>query len=1413
MNDQPILTLSDYWLRDQTIAFAATLLGEVNDEFEPLSVACAEVLMKHIEVFRSGLVSDSTLRLATTVDENLFNEDFLETQGLETLPGIMSRLAETVAEAQKELDGRDAISGRGLNRVLISHAVYLLKRRNLSAVQFLTWLHRAASGAVPGMEKVLKAIKAPEGDHIAGIENSLAGSRDSDRQTRYRLDEIDKLYALVLDASGDSRDKVHPWWTRICMAYRSSLFCWPLLAEKREKQAGQDENGHNRSRGLSLPISLFLVDDGKSTFRPTPNNRGQKIWFKYKLTKAEEDEGKREPHFQPGGDGFPAHMDGYYFGFTPEWWDAFGIGVDVAKKLWSSQNGRLRYADDEVAQSKLRSSLNVDLRAACDIVEAVYSGVDDDVWLGETANKPDARFFIVEDRSAEAYWVQCVLGLLLPAHEVPMGLCTGKIEYNDGDFEMQDVGDVVEKLEYANRAGVPRVVIPGDRREFYDDSEEEGARVDVKAFLDRIAESDARKTLEVNFSRTARAAADAMQPSGWRRANFLRTATFQRAFGYHQRRLFLRDSLLDTGLKKRLKRDEIDWYLNHRKWSDVETKQLEWLDRILLSDADRSVKYVSAEALGGKVPGLSAEETVGKWVAWKDNQVRSGAETGYRGPGLGVLAMRTAEGDHEVRLWAALAEMLDASVDWWEEFQWSNLPQAAEKLAELLSNQRANPLVSEGSAPDLVVIFDDARITQHRTNVVFPNNFHHQFYDLLNPRHPGNHKSDYLDDALKRHGTGALGHPTRIIIVLGAGDEDQTSGVIEMEPDDRDFLERIGLFRFGCSRQAAYAMANYGREPDERISWNGFEIAVDRLIAAKLLARSRNTLYLSPAVRQALGEISLNDDPAAHQRAAEALSPILNPRRVRIAGNRDRQLEPENVLEANWHLQRAFSLVPNRFRKWGAGNSGQPTVSDSQALLTLLRTSPDWDTVKKMRVNSQTRHESVELCDELFSAQMARTGHPPRSTTIALHVETLGRLYKNEQQAEDRIEDLANDVSARVENAVADLKTEYFGEIEWKRRLRHLFSRQIYTLRMLGLPFSDERMRGAMAYIQKASQEILQRDFIENLGDDLEGLNDFPISYDCWRCLWSDGKNEQSPNKTLSLAERSSFAFAAAKSNIARNRGGRKIGAPWDEPWVAYFILTRPEDIAPAQLAGPLMTWSDVYGTSDEAASEFGQRVLDLQQHARPPRNARQKWKEMHGRNVVKACTNLWKYVTHPDPELRLTGAPVGSALKLIKVMALPESLPAFGLIHACEPIWLKHWPAIAMVEDPQRWPDPANQTHGFVADEWRDLARRIIGHNSGWIAMLESLDGLPNDEERLQLVTSWLHAFNELKLETLHHADPEKLLYYADSLPSVKKTKATAVRGKNNADAVFAQRNDRGNALWGHYRKMLSELKRSLRY
>jgi len=583
-------------------------------------------------------------------------------------------------------------------------------------------------------------------------------------------------------------------------------------------------------------------------------------------------------------------------------------------------------------------------------------------------------------------------------------------------------------------------------------------------------------------------------------------------------------------------------------------------------------------------------------------------------------------------------------------------------------------------------------------------------------------------------------------------------------------------------------MANFEASHEDRLDWPRYEKVLLELKRRNLLAVTRSTIYLTPKGRQLVGGGVLAGEPfrlaMAHRHAALSLCPILSPSGARISTNRDRQLEPESLLEANWHLKQAFDLVPWRFRNLWNTRDGLPSVPESQAQLTFLRTMPDWDTVKRLRVNSATRQDSIDLSRELLKSQKDILDHQPPSLVVGLTIETMGRVFRNEAQRESTIEEKVNEIVSLVDAAMNRLKNERLSPTEWRRRLRHLLSRQLFALRMLGLPLNDPVLVPARTYIDNSVLEILKPDFLERLGPGREGLDDFPISLDCWRMLWSDGHRDATPNQTLTLTERSRYAYAAARANLEKTRSDGSRQESWDEPWIAYFTQTRPEDIEPKQITAPLKTWWSVYGQSEDASREFGRRVLDMQPHAQ--KTKRGAWEERWLSDLGTASGNLWRYVTSNEKTARLVGAPVAPALRLIRVLAVTELLPAWLFLQDSGPKWLESWSVLAGSPPGAHWPFPAARTYGFVADEWAQLARAIVGHKAGWVAMLASLQPLPNNNARLALLRSWLCACRTAGITTLSGQDPENLQRLSYHLPTSKDFSLHRFFAQKNADHVL---------------------------
>src|SRR5205823_6775660 len=104
-----------------------------------------------------------------------------------------------------------------------------------------------------------------------------------------------------------------------------------------------------------------------------------------------------------------------------------------------------------------------------------------------------------------------------------------------------------------------------------------------------------------------------------------------------------------------------------------------------------------------------------------------------------------------------------------------------------------------------------------------------------------------------------------------------------LDANDADALQRLAVFRFDFSVQAAYAMMNYGRPRDQRLSWAEVADRLRNLVDKKMLASTRGRFYVEPRFLPTLRDSGYQNDHHAHLHAAKALAPILEPRDLFIA--------------------------------------------------------------------------------------------------------------------------------------------------------------------------------------------------------------------------------------------------------------------------------------------------------------------------------------------------------------------------------------------------------------------------------------------------------------------------------------------------------------------------------------------------
>ena len=109
--------LSRSWMDDQSIAFAASLLGNFDVTMSVhREYACAKIVCGGLPNIERGLVSDSTLSLVATIDPGFTDAEALLQEEFENLPEIAGELFRVVCAAKAELEVRDQMSVSGLNR-------------------------------------------------------------------------------------------------------------------------------------------------------------------------------------------------------------------------------------------------------------------------------------------------------------------------------------------------------------------------------------------------------------------------------------------------------------------------------------------------------------------------------------------------------------------------------------------------------------------------------------------------------------------------------------------------------------------------------------------------------------------------------------------------------------------------------------------------------------------------------------------------------------------------------------------------------------------------------------------------------------------------------------------------------------------------------------------------------------------------------------------------------------------------------------------------------------------------------------------------------------------------------------------------------------------------------------------------
>jgi hypothetical protein len=966
------------------------------------------------------------------------------------------------------------------------------------ALRWFGFIDQAHHGAVRGL---IRRIKRSEVVH-SDLAQHMFIARDVTQPTEKRAYAIDQIFDQISTLLDEVRDEEgdgghgfkRGWWVRTCLAWRSSLYSWPVMWGGGIELAAY---------GMGLPLALQLKFDGRST-----------VSFS----------------------GDPQHLR-----WTSEWVDAFHIGMRAAKELWRSQNGRIRVADEDAFEQCLTSSLVVDVRMADAVVSVLYSSDNGSCEL----NGP----------SAQAYWAIAILGLLNGTGANLQGAATGRLERANGSWYLRPVGNIRQKLRFANAHGHSRLVIPGQEEEsvaaegekklpdnspaesmLLDDEPEDATR-DYLAFREDLKDEGTELRLEVNLCPDLRTAADALSQSGWRRSSFVRLPEMQGAFTYTLRRLFLHENPAACAEQTNSR------FSAKHAWREEEERELEGLRAFLLGaeydDTVNPVRFVAREDLAQEVSRLNRlvredgvrplpspiEATLGKWLAWEDHRRRQlGADGTPSLPGIGLLAIKTMPGERDDRVWGVVASELGASNDWYSRFRWAVPEQAAIELAHLLDNVPLDRDISSSPPPDLLVVFDEAGITQNPMNAEVITDRIGSWMEIVNPKWHGPGRLEVLSEALSTSKAGLGIHRCRVLVIHGVR-VDKSEKVEGLTERQIDLLQKLAVFRFTFSEQAGFHLYRLSESLSVGNNlWLDYQQLLNSLQRAGVLRQTRGRFFIKPTLLPSLRGTGEFEDrtkawwqPEMQERAAEALCPVVQPSYDYRSQNRDAGSSSEAHLEATYHISRAIARTHQQ--QADARRRRRKTAQS----LALLQQFPGWDTVSRIR-DSVLSVEAYDIARELLTKQeqLVSQGHLDIQNTRAgsllavisqlkthtdLSVDDLleqcHQLYEDYFDANHVGLRLANRIAASyvmavdelggsphpsaieiLENAVADVEQDDFLECEDSRALNCSMSFPWWR-RYSNVPDSKERRRRLRLEIRASVRRY-------------QSLSTSPLCYDAW---------------------------------------------------------------------------------------------------------------------------------------------------------------------------------------------------------------------------------------------------------------------------------------------------------------------------
>lgn len=1102
-------TLRHLWFKDQKISFALGLIVGTDLTKSVRSLLkvlsrASKYLVNESQSIPINFLSETTLNLANSINDKTLRFICTILPNRDLSESLHSYIHRLRAEFLKRSLGE--ISRISVD--LVQMATTYIQRQNVNFVDFLFWMSRNFKQK-KGNEcrKLIRSLATDSIRQCQVIIESFSDANAENYDGNKQVEQITELHSLVKGIkkrSGEVEFYIPIWWTQICFSLLDSIFCWPLLVA----------SSGERSHGISLPVGFILDHDkrpNKLSIRSTPTS--------------------------------PIKWD-------DEWTSSFLTGLKCAKDLWKSQNGRL--ANDHFKEKVLNCGVLVNLEHASEIVEDILGGGD---------------AYILTGQSSDLYWSQVSLSHILSDRH-PTGVATGKLLFNAGEWSIQDVSGISEKLIYANAAGFSRVIIPPEKERGPNAQLE--TEDSVVTFLKRLRISSSRKTVEINRCVSARVAADAMQVIGWRRVTFSRTPELQSSFSFHLRRLFIKAQIEE---KQYLRRDDLEFYKKYF-WKKNESKELDKLDSWFTSK-DRAIKYID----GHKLPNL---HLLGKWLAYQDHKAREKSSDGYRGPGLGISCFRTRPDEREARLWSALSHQLDVNPEWWPKFRWGDYDTACHQLSNMLSNFSGNAEVSRTPSPDVLIIVDEGDLTQQKSNRIFPSDFGVQWMDVLNARHPDVSRPDILSSRLSENqGRGING--TKIIIVKGwkkakRNKLDQDNALTK---DELEKMFALSKFRFSFSKQSAYAVIR-SCQPTERFSWTDLEALIEKYISGGILRRVGGKYYVSRIIDYPEHVVERYKLAEIHYSCAISLVPICAPHENTIATNIDRTFDQDALLEARWHLKQALSFTSFKHQK------SYQKYKDALKNISVIDPTSDWDLVKVLSNSSATQLDAVNMGRELINIEKENSPAGPHSSRYSLQLNTIGKYINANRDRENLVADLMLEVELLSEEALESIKLSCPRDNHLNRQYRKFYSEFLATIS--GHSYENSEVLSqikvtAESYLQHTISSVVKKDFLPADLSKRKHLVNYPVSRSWLHKEWS--------NKNYNDEKRRMTAYAASRISAARIDINGEKTLPWADPYIAFFALSHPNDVSPAQIYSMVDSLRMDFRKDEVGLEEFGKIVMD----------------------------------------------------------------------------------------------------------------------------------------------------------------------------------------------------------------------------